>query len=61
MPTVTPSNQRHQRSCGVCRVISHNKRSCPHINTDHVSGNTQSPASEARQYYDETYAFLGQS
>ncbi|PNX85858.1 hypothetical protein L195_g041932, partial [Trifolium pratense] len=61
MPNGTLSNQRRQRSCGVCRVIGHNMHSCPHTNTNSASGNTQSPVTEARHYIDETYEFLGQS
>jgi hypothetical protein len=61
MPTGTPNSQRRRRTCGVCGIPGHNKRNCPNANTNPASGNTQSPATEARQYYDQTYGLLSQS
>ncbi|XP_045789627.1 protein FAR1-RELATED SEQUENCE 5-like [Trifolium pratense] len=61
MPNGTPSNHRSHRSCGVCRVVGHNKRSCPHVHTTPLGGDTQYSASESRHYYDDSYEFVGQS
>ncbi|MCH85092.1 hypothetical protein A2U01_0005934 [Trifolium medium] len=44
LPTGTPSTQRRPRGCGVCRVVGHNKRSCPHNDMGRNSSlQTQSP------------------
>ncbi|CAJ2658779.1 unnamed protein product [Trifolium pratense] len=61
MPNGTPSNHRSHRSCGVCRVVGHNKRSCPHVHTTPLGGDTQYSASESRHYYDDSYEFVDQS
>jgi hypothetical protein len=61
MPTGTPNTQKTPRNCGVCGIPGHNKRSCLHTNMNHVNGNTQSPATEARQYYDQTFGLGSQS
>jgi hypothetical protein len=62
MPTGTPNSQRNPRTCGVCGIPGHNKRSCPHANlNNNDGGNSQSPATEARQYYDQTFGLGSES
>jgi hypothetical protein len=53
----TPSMHRAPRSCGICCIVGHNKRSCPQTNVNYVSGNTQSPMPTIKATNGSEYSF----
>jgi hypothetical protein len=55
VPNGTPSQQRRPRTCTMCGIGGHNKRSCQHRNMNSQSGQIQSPVmtNEGTYYSDD--------